>query len=102
MFSQQSIWGSFWRDGQWGYKCCNSCVRESYCTGDAGKEAARSAVPGIDEPQTSAEAEVSERLPKIADVEGESQSDGGGEEEGKRIRLLTISHYENIKICIKK
>ncbi|PVD30440.1 hypothetical protein C0Q70_09706 [Pomacea canaliculata] len=31
-----SVWGSFWRDGRWGYKCCYSLVEESYCTGKAG------------------------------------------------------------------
>ncbi|KAI4818698.1 hypothetical protein KUCAC02_004000 [Chaenocephalus aceratus] len=30
------IWGSFWNDGYWGYKCCHSMVKMSYCTGDAG------------------------------------------------------------------
>ncbi|XP_025095719.1 pre-mRNA-splicing factor SLU7-like isoform X1 [Pomacea canaliculata] len=34
--NHQSVWGSFWRDGRWGYKCCHSLVKESYCTGEAG------------------------------------------------------------------
>ncbi|XP_019725583.1 pre-mRNA-splicing factor SLU7 [Hippocampus comes] len=29
------IWGSYWKDGFWGYKCCHSMVKQSYCTGDA-------------------------------------------------------------------
>lgn len=24
-----SIWGSYWRDGQWGYKCCHSFIKVS-------------------------------------------------------------------------
>lgn len=32
----QCIWGSYWKDGFWGYKCCYSMVKQSYCTGDAG------------------------------------------------------------------
>ncbi|XP_072768604.1 pre-mRNA-splicing factor SLU7 [Nerophis lumbriciformis] len=28
------IWGSYWKDGFWGYKCCHSMVKQSYCTGD--------------------------------------------------------------------
>ncbi|XP_062380653.1 pre-mRNA-splicing factor SLU7 [Sardina pilchardus] len=32
------IWGSYWKDGMWGYKCCHSMVKQSYCTGDAGKK----------------------------------------------------------------
>lgn len=27
------IWGSFWKNGKWGYKCCESTNRESYCEG---------------------------------------------------------------------
>ncbi|XP_077434982.1 pre-mRNA-splicing factor SLU7 isoform X1 [Vanacampus margaritifer] len=30
------IWGSYWQDGLWGYKCCHSVVKQSYCTGDTG------------------------------------------------------------------
>ncbi|XP_057706331.1 pre-mRNA-splicing factor SLU7 [Corythoichthys intestinalis] len=30
------IWGSYWKDGFWGYKCCHSMVKQSYCTGATG------------------------------------------------------------------
>lgn len=30
------IWGSYWADGSWGYKCCHSMVKQSYCTGETG------------------------------------------------------------------
>lgn len=36
----QCIWGSYWKDGYWGYKCCHSLVKQSYCTGDAGRKTA--------------------------------------------------------------
>ncbi|KAL1225002.1 Pre-mRNA-splicing factor SLU7-A [Cardamine amara subsp. amara] len=35
-----SVWGSWWKDHQWGYKCCQQTIRNSYCTGAAGIEAA--------------------------------------------------------------
>lgn len=35
-----SVWGSFWYQGKWGFACCHSCIRESFCTGERGKEAA--------------------------------------------------------------
>ena len=35
-----SVWGSWWKDHQWGYKCCKQMIRNSYCTGAAGIEAA--------------------------------------------------------------
>ncbi|RKP22707.1 Pre-mRNA splicing Prp18-interacting factor-domain-containing protein, partial [Syncephalis pseudoplumigaleata] len=27
-----TVWGSFWEDGRWGYKCCRSFHRNAYCT----------------------------------------------------------------------
>ncbi|KAF3780917.1 Pre-mRNA-splicing factor SLU7-A [Nymphaea thermarum] len=38
-----SVWGSWWKDHQWGYKCCRQTIRNSYCTGSAGIEAAEAA-----------------------------------------------------------
>jgi pre-mRNA-processing factor SLU7 len=35
-----SVWGSWWKDHQWGYKCCKQFIKNSYCTGAAGIEAA--------------------------------------------------------------
>jgi len=34
-----SVWGSFWSDGQWGYACCHQMVKNSWCTGAAGRQA---------------------------------------------------------------
>ena len=34
-----SVWGSYWIDGSWGYKCCHSLIKNSYCTGTEGIEA---------------------------------------------------------------
>lgn len=35
-----AVWGSWWKDFRWGYECCHSNVKNSFCTGDAGKAAA--------------------------------------------------------------
>ncbi|KAL4435240.1 hypothetical protein ABPG77_001922 [Micractinium sp. CCAP 211/92] len=35
-----AVWGSWWQDGQWGYACCHSTVKQSYCVGAAGAAAA--------------------------------------------------------------
>lgn len=34
-----SVWGSWWKDFKWGYACCHSIVKNSYCTGEDGKRA---------------------------------------------------------------
>lgn len=33
-----SVWGSYWFNGQWGYRCCHSLIKESYCLGEKSKE----------------------------------------------------------------
>lgn len=33
-----SVWGSYWKEGQWGFGCCHSLVKQSYCLGAKGKE----------------------------------------------------------------
>lgn len=32
-----SVWGSWWANFGWGYACCHSTVKNSYCTGEEGK-----------------------------------------------------------------
>lgn len=39
MNNHTSVWGSFWADFQWGFQCCHSTIRNSYCTGAQGKVA---------------------------------------------------------------
>lgn len=34
-----SVWGSWWSNFQWGYQCCHSMVKNSYCTGEEGRQA---------------------------------------------------------------
>ena len=36
--NQTSVWGSYWKDGKWGFDCCHSLVRQSYCLGTKGRE----------------------------------------------------------------
>lgn len=30
-FGHSSVWGSFYKDGKWGYRCCQSFDRNAYC-----------------------------------------------------------------------
>ena len=39
MNNHTSVWGSWWRDFRWGYACCHSTIKNSYCTGEEGKRA---------------------------------------------------------------
>ncbi|KAL8943048.1 MAG: hypothetical protein Q9211_001131 [Gyalolechia sp. 1 TL-2023] len=37
--NHSSVWGSWWKNFTWGYACCHSTVKNSYCTGEEGKAA---------------------------------------------------------------
>lgn len=37
--NHSSVWGSWWKDFKWGYACCNSVVKNSFCVGEEGKRA---------------------------------------------------------------
>lgn len=36
-----AVWGSWWKDFKWGYACCHSMLRNSYCVGEEGKQEAK-------------------------------------------------------------
>ncbi|KAE9555884.1 hypothetical protein FO519_000864 [Halicephalobus sp. NKZ332] len=59
-----TVWGSYWREGQWGYKCCHSLVKNSYCVGKKGhllEEQTFTRMPSV---ETSAQ----QLKPKLAEV----------------------------------
>ena len=41
--NHRSVWGSWWANFRWGYACCHSTVKNSYCTGEEGKLAFKEA-----------------------------------------------------------
>ncbi|KAA0201638.1 hypothetical protein HAZT_HAZT006494 [Hyalella azteca] len=50
-----SVWGSYWHEGRWGYNCCHSLLKNSYCTGEAGKTyVAEDVIPSVPGVSTSA------------------------------------------------
>ena len=61
-----SIWGSWWKNFEWGYVCCHSTVKNSYCTGAEGKQA-------LEDANNLLEREAHEAIEDAEQVSGESQ-----------------------------
>jgi pre-mRNA-processing factor SLU7 len=59
-----AIWGSFWKDGEWGYKCCHSAIRNSYCAGEAGKAALKASEDLLKNPRVVERKVVEEKIDK--------------------------------------
>jgi len=72
-----SVWGSWWKDFKWGYACCHSVVKNSFCTGEAGKLAAEEAEAfskGLPLP-SAAESGNAEKVPDTQQLENETVQD---------------------------
>lgn len=101
-----SVWGSHWCDGKWGYACCWSFVRSSYCVGEKGKELKeaeanleildwKAEVPKVDPSKARKEAPKSlqqqhtERLAREA-AEGKTASKKDKEEDTEEVKEARI------------
>ncbi|KAF2264354.1 hypothetical protein CC78DRAFT_533215 [Lojkania enalia] len=79
-----SVWGSWWANFQWGYACCHSTVKNSYCTGEEGKQAfeeanrLRTAVDMEEVPKAVAwkeEETLTEHVPNAVDSDQKAKHD---------------------------
>lgn len=89
------VWGSYWQDGKWGYKCCYSFVKNSYCTGESGKKSVEAATSNAQDtiqqkiPFTRPETEEAEdnearRLSDIAEKNHSSSNESSSDDEDTR------------------
>uniref|UniRef100_T1J8Q9 Pre-mRNA-splicing factor SLU7 n=1 Tax=Strigamia maritima TaxID=126957 RepID=T1J8Q9_STRMM len=81
-----SVWGSYWRNGFWGYKCCHQFVKNSYCIGESGKKA----VEGQQEICIQSDNKIN----------ADGDNDDGTKEEA--IKLLLEEHQERLSKKQKK
>lgn len=100
-----SVWGSYWENGQWGYKCCHSFIKNSYCVGENGKRTAASAPSSL--PSTSYELAETQPAPEPSDEERESsdhqkQSDSSESERSTPERKVKKNKKKNKKNKKKK
>ncbi|KAJ3219170.1 mRNA splicing protein [Dinochytrium kinnereticum] len=61
LLNHTTVWGSFWRDGRWGFACCHSFSRVSYCTGQAGIDAERASKIAMSSASSSSAPPVTEK-----------------------------------------
>lgn len=80
-----SIWGSYWLDGKWGYKCCYSFVKNSYCTGESGKKAVEAVSNSMPDEITSELEEMNDK-PDTVDENHSSSSESPSEDEDAKNR----------------
>ncbi|XP_059617216.1 pre-mRNA-splicing factor Slu7 [Phlebotomus argentipes] len=86
-----TVWGSHWNVGQWGYKCCHSFIKNSYCLGESGKTA-QMAVPPTkslvkvedSEKEKPVEDEVAEKSKSSSSSSSSSESESEDEEDAKK------------------
>ncbi|CAG9562351.1 unnamed protein product [Danaus chrysippus] len=98
-----SVWGSYWRDGQWGYKCCHSFIKMSYCVGEAGKSVVSGHIVDIQDTEKSSgnKKDKEEKIVKSAS-ETDSESSSSSSEEEIRSKTEKTSKKKKNKKKIKK
>jgi pre-mRNA-processing factor SLU7 len=85
------IWGSWWRDGEWGYKCCQSEIRNSYCAGEAGKAALKASEDAIRNPRV-----VEKRVEKLVE-KGKIEEKGSLEQVKGGVTEAEMEEYHRSK-----
>lgn len=78
-----SVFGSWWFEFKWGYSCCYSTVKNSYCTGEDGKKAFEEEgnmllLPDSDEEEEPSKALDSSRDPEPANDRQEQEPNAHG------------------------
>ncbi|KAI3920345.1 hypothetical protein MKX01_000684 [Papaver californicum] len=61
-----TVWGSSWKDHQWGYKCCQQVTKNSYCTRTAVVEVVESTT---DLMEANAASHPKRRTARFVDIE---------------------------------
>merc|ERR1712112_419461 len=84
--NHRAVWGSYWKEGHWGFKCCHSLMKNSYCVGEAGKEInnATLTLP----PPTKKDEEEEKKSEKEDSSSSSSDSEDEEEKEEKRKKTL--------------
>ncbi|CAJ0936738.1 unnamed protein product [Ranitomeya imitator] len=104
---ERCIWGSFWKDGRWGYKCCHSFVKMSYCTGEAGKSTNNTDLceeeleaEEMSKPKTLVEIHQEKMKKKKKKHRKSGGSDSEGEERKKQEKLKKLVALETDHCCL--
>ncbi|KAH8703726.1 putative mRNA splicing protein [Talaromyces proteolyticus] len=78
--NHKSVWGSWWFNFEWGYSCCHSTVKNSYCTGEQGLQAFEAArnlaildAPEPDGYEEKVEEEEKGETPQKADIDSKKR-----------------------------
>ncbi|PGH08314.1 pre-mRNA-splicing factor slu7 [Helicocarpus griseus UAMH5409] len=79
-----SVWGSWWSNFTWGYACCHSTVKNSYCTGEEGKTAFQEAQNMLLNDMERAGKEEEEKEPAKEDTQTSKKDKSGETSLGKR------------------
>ncbi|XP_072759153.1 pre-mRNA-splicing factor SLU7 [Anoplolepis gracilipes] len=103
--NHMSVWGSYWQDGKWGYKCCYSFIKNSYCTGESGKRAAEATSDSTTLDKIPVRNEIEETDYKLDDIvvdDNRSSSNESSSEDEDTAKNKTEKQSKAAKRKLKK
>jgi pre-mRNA-processing factor SLU7 len=92
-----SVWGSYWESGEWGYSCCRQTVRNSYCTGEAGKHAREALVREMQNALLKRQKEEEDKDKELVPKGKKTKEERKKEEEDKKKKLEEAIRKEEEK-----
>ncbi|MCP9264914.1 Pre-mRNA-splicing factor SLU7 [Dirofilaria immitis] len=93
--NHKSVWGSYWKSGQWGYACCHSLMKNSYCLGEAD------AVPENELKEEGSSSADDESSSEVTDSEKDAEREREREKE-RQYELEKEKQEKELEHAIKK
>lgn len=97
-----SVWGSYWNNGKWGYQCCHSFVKNSYCTGESGKKAVETSSDNTQGNISLSEIGEMDNTPDVANNEPSSSSESSSDDEDLKSKTERQSKASKRKLKKQK
>lgn len=94
-----TVWGSYWSNGQWGFACCKSTIKQSYCVGNSGVKNEEKIILPQKEPKQSLQEKHSAWTKALGLVDQEATEEGDDEpviEETGEMKSMLQQHRENL------
>ncbi|KOC71005.1 Pre-mRNA-splicing factor SLU7 [Habropoda laboriosa] len=98
-----SVWGSYWHAGKWGYKCCHSFIKNSYCTGNAEGKADSSDEKSMSNDSSSDEEEkISKTLKKSKSSKKREKKQKQKEKRKNKKKAAKMEEQDKLQLALQK
>lgn len=92
-----SVWGSYWQDGEWGYQCCRSFIKNSYCIGEPKSEKKETNAAIVEQENTLPPPAAAPETEEINNDDGSSDSESSSDDESVKNKKQSKAAKRKLK-----